>query len=288
MNKNASLILSFFSLSLFLLNFFNASLSAFAGSDYVPPPAKNLPEKVYSNVSVDKTADLSPIPNYKGTYISRGVQGVWGMFERDPKYARQSSTEKQRFAAASASQVASASKNKTTGGAPVANCSTEAIVYYANQAPLNFQPDKKGLLYGVKTHTPATRVGDSPGYNSCAIVVHAIMKKAGCRWMKYTASAKAIYDMAYRRGWRPSKVQKPGCIVAWNSKQSGKRPRIGKGFHRQKGQSRGVLYRHVGITTGTWMAMDNTSYFSRPSAFITTRPIRYEAPLFLCPVTNKS
>ncbi|MGH1351404.1 MAG: hypothetical protein ACRBBN_11440 [Methyloligellaceae bacterium] len=211
--------------------------------------------------------DISPVPNYRGSYISLGAT-YW----RKPAYR---------------TFIGAASAGAVFKNAPPANCSTKSIVYYAERAPAKFQLEKKGLLYGVRTHTPATRVDNIPGYNSCALVVHAILKKAGCRWARRTANAKTIYDQAYRAGWRPTTTQRAGCIVAWNANSKGFRARIGKGIHRKKGQSRGVAYRHVGITTGAWMAMDNSSIFSRPSSFITTRPIRYEAPLFLCPAKKK-
>ena len=162
-------------------------------------------------------------------------------------------------------------------GEPAADCSREAIVHYAWQAPVVFEKGKKGLLYGVETHTPATRGGSRPGFNSCALVVYAILKKAGCGWLKYTADAKAVYDMALARGWRPTDKQEGGCIVGWNSRWDGKRPAIGIG------ESRRVLFRHVGITTGSWLSVDNTGFLSRPLPFITWRPYRYSQPMFLCP-----
>ena len=207
-----------------------------------------------------RNRDISPTPNYSGAYVSLGMS----KWKKPTTFLGASTTT-----------------NLST--APAANCSTKAIVYYAERAPAKFQLAKSGLLYGVKTHTPATRIDNIPGYNSCALVVHAILKKAGCKWARWTANAKKVYDMAYKQGWKPTAVQRAGCIVAWNSKTPGWRARIGRGVHRKKGQSRGVSYRHVGITIGSWMAMDNTSIFSRPSSFITTRPIRYEPPLFLCP-----
>lgn len=163
--------------------------------------------------------------------------------------------------------------------APAADCSREAVAYYASKAPSVFEKDKKGLLYGVETHTPDTRVWGMPGYNSCALVVHAILKRAGCGWAKYTADAKAVFDMASAAGWRPSAVQTAGCIVAWNANWKGERPRIGS--NQKKGVK--VSFRHVGITTGRWMAVDNTSYLSRPVTYITVRPVAYERPIFLCP-----
>jgi hypothetical protein len=100
-------------------------------------------------------------------------------------------------------------------------------------------------------------------------------------WAKYTADAKGIYDMAFEAGWRPAPVQEGGCMVAWNSKWEGKRPRIGD---RQKQATRGgTSFRHVGITTGAWLSVDNTSWLSRPTTYLTIRPITYEPPIFLCP-----
>ena len=200
--------------------------------------------------------DASPLPNYKGDFISLGPDGQW----RQPGG--------QTFASAATAQTE-----------PAADCSRDAITYYAGKAPSAFETDKKGLLYGVETHNSDTRVWKMPGYNSCALVVYAILKRAGCGWAKYTADAKGIFDMAYASGWRPASAQTAGCLVAWNSRWKGERVRIGSN------QPRGgkVSFRHVGVTTGTWMAVDNTSYLSRPSAFITLRPIRYERPIFLCP-----
>lgn len=228
--------------------------------------ASSITEHRLKKINKNPDVDISPSPAYSGAYISGGM-------------TRWKKSQTLSYVGASAA----------SGGAKAvpANCSTRSIVHYANLAPSKFQIEKKGLLYGVRTHTLATRVDNIPGYNSCALVVYAIMKKAGCKWMKRTANAKSIYDMAYKRGWKPTAVQRAGCIVAWNAKSPGFRARIGRGSHRKKGQSRGVAYRHVGITTGAWMAMDNTSIFSRPSAFITTRPIRYEPPLFLCPPKKK-
>ena len=165
------------------------------------------------------------------------------------------------------------------------DCSPRSIAHYAWRAPFLFERHKKGLLYGVETHTPATRVGSTPGVYSCALVAYAILRKAGCNWVKYTADAKAIYDMALAKGWRRAQTQEPGCIVAWNSVSQGKRPAIGR-----QGRSAGVMFRHVGVTAGRWLSVDNTSFLSRPLPFITWRPYRYEAPMFLCPpvVTQSS
>lgn len=284
-NKHTRL---FIKLSMGILCFINTEKTAWAGSDYIPPSQSHALEQLLR----DKTIDISPLPNYSGSFISLSPKGFWQKRHHVTDAEKPSPVQ----AYVGASTVLPPQQSPHTNNTitphnpkpPRANCSPKALVYYAEQAPANFQIEKSGLLYGVKTHTSATRVADMPGYNSCALVVYAILKKAGCKWAKYTASAKAIYDNAYKQGWRPSERQKPGCIVAWNSKQTGPRPRIGSGKHRKSHLKTGVLFRHVGITTGTWMAMDNTSYFSRPYGFITTRPIRYEPPLFLCPPTQKS
>ncbi|GBF26974.1 hypothetical protein MnTg02_02018 [bacterium MnTg02] len=207
--------------------------------------------------------DASPIPNFRGDFVSLGAKANWNK-----------PVIRQRFIFGATVQSNSEVK---------ANCSREAIVRYAFEAPRKFEFEKSGLLYGIKTHTSATRVGDAPGYNSCALVVHAILKKAGCKWAKYTANAKSIYDMAYKQGWRPVKEQEAGCLVAWNSKWPGSRARIGKGAHYDRKKKGGVYYRHLGVTTGSWMSVDNMSVVSQPLEFITTRPFRYEDPLFLCP-----
>jgi hypothetical protein len=208
--------------------------------------------------------DASPLPRYKGDFVSLGADGLWNRSAEGTNFLTSEMAGNQ---------------------GPAADCSREAIVHYAKVAPSAFEGDKQGLLYGVKTHTPETRVKtrywDMPGFNSCALVVHAILKRAGCGWAKYTADAKAIYDMAYGAGWRPSKAQEGGCIVAWNSRSEGSRSRIGD---RQKQTRRGsTRYRHVGIATGALLSVDNTSWLSRPTSFFTFRPIAYERPIFLCP-----
>jgi hypothetical protein len=208
--------------------------------------------------------DVSPLPRSKGDFVSLGADGVWNRPAEGTNFL-----------------TADMAGNQ----GPPADCSREAIVHYAKAAPSAFEGDKQGLLYGVKTHTPETRVKtrywDMPGFNSCALVVHAILKRAGCGWAKYTADAKAIYDMAHGAGWRPSTAQEGGCIVAWNSRSEGSRSRIGD---RQKQSRRGrTRYRHVGIATGSLMSVDNTSWLGRPTAFFTFRPITYERPIFLCP-----
>jgi hypothetical protein len=162
---------------------------------------------------------------------------------------------------------------------PPADCSPGSIVYYASQAPGAFEMDRKGLLYGVETHTAATRVGDIPGLNSCALVAYAILKRAGCNWLKYTPDANAMYEQVAAKGWRRADHQEGGCLVAWNSREPGTRGRIA----RDRRPGGGVLFRHVGVTTGDWMAVDNTAAWSRPSQFFTWRPYRYEWPIFLCP-----
>ncbi len=216
---------------------------------------------------IDHNIDASPLPEIRGDYVSLGYRGDWHRAQTPVVFVR---------AGVAAEQAAEA------------DCSPSSIVYYAERAPENFDASRNGTLYGVRTHTSATRVGTTEGYNACALVVHAILKKAGCRWARYTANAKAIYDMAWKRGWRPSEVQKAACIVAWNSRTPGPKARIGRGAHRDKTKKKGVLYRHVGVTVGNWMSMDNTSYSGRPSAGITIRPIRYDAPMFLCPPENRS
>ena len=208
--------------------------------------------------------DASPLPKYKGNFVALGADGLW-------------------HEAPGAQKLAYSSAAETNGVSR--NCSTESIIHYAKTAPSAFKYNKRGLLYGVKTHTSATRLQtrfwDMPGFNSCALVVYAILKKAGCRWARYTANAKAIYDMAYRAGWKPANYQRGGCIVAWNSRWEGGRARIGT---LQKQSKKGsTAFRHVGITTGSWMSVDNSSWRSRPTRFLTYRPLVYEAPFFLCP-----
>jgi hypothetical protein len=205
-----------------------------------------------------RDVDVSPLPNYKGDFVSAGLDGEW----------RKPASAPQFIGAASAGPAD-----------PPADCSRASIIHYATQAPAVFEKEKKGLLYGVETHTAATRVKNVPGFYSCALVVYAVLKRAGCDWVKYTPDARAIYDMAAAKGWRKAARQEGGCIVAWNSRQQGSRGRIG----RDETKRGGVLFRHVGITTGGWMSVDNTSFLSRPQEFFTWRPWRYEWPIFLCP-----
>jgi hypothetical protein len=219
---------------------------------------------------VPPAVDASPLPNYSGDYVSLGAEGRW---------------HRPLGALASLYSFAQAADQ------PQADCSPEAIVHYAQRAPGVFEAEKNGLLYGVRTHTPATRLTtrywDMPGFNSCALVVYAILKRAGCQWARYTANAKAIYDMASRRGgWRPSETQRGGCLVAWNSRWKGSRARIGTTQKQTTGGS--TLFRHVGIATGSWLSVDNSSWRSRPRTFITFRPVFYEPPIFLCPPAEGS
>lgn len=220
-------------------------------------------------MALPQALDSSPLPKYRGEFISLGADGVWHVAP-SAKGAVYGSTTR--------------SKKSKEEQVP-ADCSPDTIIHYALRAPDAFSYEKSGMLYGVKTHTPATRINtrfwDMPGFNSCALVVYAILKRAGCRWARYTANAKAIYDMAYRAGWKPSNTQRAGCIVAWNSRWQGERARIGSLQKQVKAGS--TAFRHVGITTGSWMAVDNSSWRSRPTRFFTYRPLVYEAPFFLCP-----
>jgi hypothetical protein len=230
---------------------------AFLAGLFSAQAAESTPPRI-SPKQLRKDVDVSPLPNYKGDYVSMDLGGEW----RRPASAPQ-------FIGAAAAAPSD----------PPADCSRESIIHYASLAPSAFEKDKKGLLYGVETHTPATRVKNVPGFYSCALVVYAILKKAGCDWVKYTADAKAIYDMVAAKGWRKADRQEGGCVVAWNSRSQGGRGRIGRDENRRGG----VLFRHVGVTTGGWMSVDNTSFLSRPLAFFTWRPYRYEWPIFLCP-----
>ena len=218
-------------------------------------------------MALPKSFDASPLPKYKGEFVAFGADGVW-----------HEASNAKGVVYGSAAQSQKSEKVK-------ANCSPQSIIHYAKEAPASFKYEKKGLLYGVKTHTSATRLAtrfwDMPGFNSCALVVYAILKRAGCRWARYTANAKAIYDMAYRAGWKPTRTQRGGCIVAWNSHWQGTRARIGTKQKQVKAGS--TAFRHVGITTGSWLSVDNSSWRSRPTRFLTYRPIVYEAPFFLCP-----
>jgi hypothetical protein len=183
------------------------------------------------------------------------------------------------LAMASCTAIAAAAVGKPE---QAADCSRESIIHYAAEAPGSFEKDRSGLLYGIETHTPATRVGDNPGLFSCALVTYAILKRAGCSWVKYTANAKTIFDMAAKNGWRRSPRQEGGCMVAWNSPLQGGRERIARESEPGGGRQ-GTRFRHVGITTGGWMSVDNSSALARPTRFFTWRPWRYEWPIFLCP-----
>ncbi len=243
------------------------ALASVAAADERPVTGKKAPsEKAVSKAlsRVPRQIDASPLPNYTGDFVSLDAGGAW---HRPPQ-------PNQFISSAIAAP-----------DAPAADCSRGAIIHYAQLAPSVFEAEKKGTLYGVQTHTDETRLTtrywDMPGFNSCALVVYAILKQAGCGWAKYTANAKGIYDMAYANGWRPSQVQEGGCMVAWNSKWQGGRARIGDRQKQAKGGN--TRFRHVGITTGSWLSVDNSSWRSRPTTFFTVRPIVYEPPIFLCP-----
>ena len=218
-------------------------------------------------------ADTSPLPGFGGGYVSLGGDG-------------------KMHVPSTGAKILGFVQRQETKAPPKANCSREAIIYYARQAPKNFKEDKKGLLFGVRTHTNATAI-DTPigrfaGFNSCALVATAILRKAGCRWSKITANAKAVYDAAYRNGWRPTIYQDGGCIVAWNSRWEGKRTRIGRGVHAKTMARNRVLFRHVGVTTGPNISVDNSAITSAPSESYTYRPIMYEPPIYLCPTIKSS
>jgi len=241
-------------LSLLLCGVCHATAAFSQAADTASAPKRLSPARLPPQI------DVSPLPNYKGDFVSLGLSGEWRKPDgRKPFVGAQTLASQE----------------------PAADCSRQAIIHFASQAPYLFEKDKQGLLYGVETHTPETRISGMPGFNSCALVVHAILKKAGCDWAKYSANAKAVYDMAAGRGWRPTDRQEPGCLVAWNSKWKGKRERIGQ--QRRGGGKAGTLFRHLGITTGSWISVDNTSFLSRPTPFLTWRPIRYDPPFFLCP-----
>jgi hypothetical protein len=235
-------------------------------ADQPEPPSAKARDAIAQKAlrKVPPHIDASPLPRIKGDFVSLGADGMWHR---------------------PAGSVRFLTSDVAGSQGPAADCSREAIIHYASAAPSAFEGGEQGLLYGVQTHTPETRVTtrywDMPGFNSCALVVYAILTRAGCGWAKYTADAKAIYDMASGAGWRPAAAQQGGCIVAWNSRWAGARSRIGD---RQK-QTRhgGTRFRHVGITTGALLSVDNTSWLGRPTAFFTFRPIAYEPPIFLCP-----
>ena len=212
-------------------------------------------------------ADVSPVPNNAKNFISSG--------------------DGSKIINTAESQVLGFVQREDPNLPPKANCSRKAIIYYAKKAPENFKEARKGLLFGVRTHTNATAIntpiGRFAGFNSCALVASAIMRKAGCRWMSITANAKSVYDAAYRVGWRPTLYQDGGCIVAWNARWEGERPRIGRGVHAKLLPKNRVMFRHVGVTTGSNMSVDNSGITSRPSESSTYRPIRYEPPIYLCP-----
>ncbi len=223
---------------------------------------------LYSGDADLSLADASPLPNFDGGYVS--VDGSGKM-----------------HAPSSGPKIFGFLQSQDSKKPPKANCSRKAIIYYASKAPENFQEERKGLLYGVRTHTNATAidtpVGRIAGFNSCALVASSILRKAGCRWSKITANAKAVYDAAYRNGWRPTIFQDGGCIVAWNARWDGERTRIGRGVHAKTMPKNRVLFRHVGITTGSNISVDNSGLMSRPSESSTYRPILYEPPIYLCP-----
>lgn len=179
--------------------------------------------------------------------------------------------------------TASSADAATSSDGPGRACSRERIAHFARNAVLEFDYGRDGLLYGVATHVHRTRVGEMPGYNSCPLVASAILRRAGCAWLPPTENAEALYDRLRKRGWKPADRQDGGCFVVWNSRWKGPWSRVGDDQSAAASATEGVLYRQVGVTVNSWLAVDNFSLLSRPTMFFLWRPVNYHAPSFLCP-----
>lgn len=171
--------------------------------------------------------------------------------------------------------------NESSATTQPAPCSREAIRLAALDAPWAFEANDHGRLYGVSMWREETRVGWFRGYNACPLVVSAVLRHAGCAWVPETMNAKLLFDTVAASGWQREAKAVPGCLLAWNSRWRGPWARLGAAEHAAK--SHGVLYRQLGISLGSWLSMDNSSFLGRPIVFPIDRPLNYEAPIILCP-----
>lgn len=110
----------------------------------------------------------------------------------------------------------------------------------AVQAPRNVTYKKGDAhVFGYRVWTPGTRVGKYPGYNSCARVASAILKKAGVNVKMRSRVVRLESDLQHK-GWKRVKVDdiKKGDVVIWKHKgganhigfYAGLRPNIHRGF----------------------------------------------------------
>lgn len=145
-----------------------------------------------------------------------------------------------------------------------ANCSARDITAAANQA-LAQQTDSAGKLWGTQICNSATTANGFKCYNSCALVVSAILKKAGCP-VSITASASGLWDkvrglkIGGKKAFEASEKQHAGCVIGMNSSKTG-----GQGRLTLPGKSGpNVAFRHVAIATGKRSYIDNYSRTNTP------------------------
>ncbi|MDX2258594.1 MAG: hypothetical protein NW205_06710 [Hyphomicrobiaceae bacterium] len=160
-------------------------------------------------------------------------------------------------------------------------CSKASIAAAATSAPWAFESGRSGRLYGIKTHRAQTAVGWFPGYNSCPLVVFAILREAGCTELAETGNAGALFDALQATGWRQAEKPEAGCVLGWNALAEGPWPPLTAAPSAQEGRS--VAYRQLGIAVSSWLAVDNAAFIGRPVPFPIARPLHYEAPVVLCP-----
>ena len=162
-------------------------------------------------------------------------------------------------------------------------CSASRIVHFASIAQNSVQ---NGRLWGHRICDSATKAHGYLCYNGCARVVSSILRKAGCH-VSYTSSASAVWNRM-KRYFEPSPRQRAGCIIGFNSRNTGRAGRLSLPGHG--GGS--VAFRHVAIAVGSWSYVDNESRANRLT-IATNRGfgklvdrVVYEAPLFLCPPSS--
>lgn len=106
---------------------------------------------------------------------------------------------------------------------------SEEIYEAAKEAPSEYDEETR-KLYGVRTQNSSTKlevavpvVGDVtlPGYNSCALVASAILKKAGVRIGAY-ALVNNVRRYLSSNGWRRTLTPSKGDIVIWAKRKEGR------------------------------------------------------------------
>lgn len=181
------------------------------------------------------------------------------------------------------------------------DCSAQAIIQATNRA-YKEQPDTQGKLWGTQLCTKDTKGSAKVAgklvtfncFNSCALVVSAILKEAGCQ-VNVTSSASSIWNALRRlklektgqNAFMPSERQRAGCVIGMNSNQTGGKDRLvlpGKSGPK-------VAFRHVAIATSGSGYIDNYSLTNTPKIdyngfFDWTKyadSYQYDKFIYLCP-----